>query len=1000
MSTPENPLARFRSYSYHHILIACQDSGVASALLESKDFLGLFLEQTQTTQTNRIRSVKNTTPGLDATDYVVIINGMVDADLSISSIEWDSSTAANAVEGDRYNSLAVEGVMTIREPRGFRFMGRIKDACAALGKDTNGVVWMLKTVFVGHGNSEFIGDFTEMMTNIKPLLFFMENVTGTFDETGSQYEIKFAGNNDGYARLPQMMRVANGITVRLGGEGDKKDISLVGAMAALETKVNEIYDSFYNCVVEGYKKSLNASSQTQTTDVPFQRVHYSIKLEKPYTDTSAYKVTDGPQQSKDGIGKCDDPLILKLGQSATVEEGMREIMSRCIQVKKDAENTTQAYTYKITSTIKSGSDIQPTKGDVNKTNLDAVQFSNPFDYVVEFKIQQFPIVSNDLVTKIINQQAKAGVPPEFPDNLGENLLTLDYIYTGKNIDIINFDIKMQLGMAFLQITTTSDNVLEQRSTLLRNYKIANPDNRLGTNNIKSPLFLGVPIKDPALRNSQDSSATLSFDAALNAHASLEVAQATVTILGNPYLLGATGSTKYQVLEQKARSLQPTGDNNDIFKHWGAIPALAKINIRMPRSNDDFKLMEQGGGDFTQPFWYDGYYYVYSIKHMFRDGLFTQELSMVALLNQSKLNQYLTQGKDDSKGFICEEYNFGDGSTINGSGVSSKVPIDQQYTNSQLIMMTRTLQLAALALGKVNDLQTIQITRAIVLNESLAGDFKFPGGQAKIGDVGQSHLSYGITQFGLATLRDTLKADPQALALFNDSSINDSSVTVANVDSIPEKNLINALYKDIFALAMTMSRVDFIRKQLPPSVGHFSDDRRDEFPEFVFRKYNGGLGATLKTLDSRNITYARNALQNYLNIQTNKQPGFVDSVNGVIPTLHTNIFDVALRIPGGTFDNPPKTTIGEKTFDTYQLITDRIIQLGGGTVIPGQGIGTEVTSNTKPTVESTTAGDLLSRLNPDQIATGDASTTQELEEARARQKEKKQADEKKRACGNT
>jgi hypothetical protein len=77
--------------------------------------------------------------------------------------------------------------------------------------------------------------------------------------------------------------------------------------------------------------------------------------------------------------------------------------------------------------------------------------------------------------------------------------------------------------------------------------------------------------------------------------------------------------------------QNTSDEEDrsvrVLKNWNQIPAIAKVNIRMPLNSDT--LSSENSPELTN-FWYDGYYYIFSIKHMFDGGEFTQKLDMLSM----------------------------------------------------------------------------------------------------------------------------------------------------------------------------------------------------------------------------------------------------------------------------------------------------------------------------------------------------------------------------------
>ena len=47
MSRPENPLSQYYSYSYHHILIACNTTAAAEFLQETNQFITFQRDETQ-----------------------------------------------------------------------------------------------------------------------------------------------------------------------------------------------------------------------------------------------------------------------------------------------------------------------------------------------------------------------------------------------------------------------------------------------------------------------------------------------------------------------------------------------------------------------------------------------------------------------------------------------------------------------------------------------------------------------------------------------------------------------------------------------------------------------------------------------------------------------------------------------------------------------------------------------------------------------------------------
>ena len=61
---------------------------------------------------------------------------------------------------------------------------------------------------------------------------------------------------------------------------------------------------------------------------------------------------------------------------------------------------------------------------------------------------------------------------------------------------------------------------------------------------------------------------------------------------------------------------------------------------MPSNDDD--------SDFSEPFWYEGFYYCFGITHNFDDGLFTQQLDMISLPQSDEKETDTQKEKDKTK----------------------------------------------------------------------------------------------------------------------------------------------------------------------------------------------------------------------------------------------------------------------------------------------------------------------------------------------------------------
>ena len=234
----KNPLHEYRSYSYHHILIACDTTVVAekiAGLTSTTDSdVGNF--------TDLIYAKRGAERGIELNsiadgNYVVVINGARDGEFSIDDAKWSTlispindNTSSEAIQG---TTMATEGSFNVSEPRGVRFLSIVNDIGEKLGTGPTGITWVMKTIFVGHtdkNNPKFIVD-------TKPLMFMLVELLGTFDERGSKYKITFVSNTNGAGKtvLYNQLPISS---LSTSSESNTLHQVLTGGKNSLEFKLN------------------------------------------------------------------------------------------------------------------------------------------------------------------------------------------------------------------------------------------------------------------------------------------------------------------------------------------------------------------------------------------------------------------------------------------------------------------------------------------------------------------------------------------------------------------------------------------------------------------------------------------------------------------------------------------------------------------------------------------------------------------------------------------
>jgi len=620
MSNPKNPLDVFRSYAYHHILVACDGTNTADSLTSAP--LSAYDHPS-----NKFCPQSLTGAG----NYIVLINGMTDAQFYISTAKW-SSVMIPRVRGQGQTSasstMAVDGELQIVEPRGLNFYNLLNQATKSLRIDPSAMVYVLKTIFVGITD---VGT-EEVISTIRPMPFILTDITSSFSHTGAEYNISFVGMVNGAGKMPHANSIVQGFT------GTIPPGSIPEALSYIKDQLNELYR-------DQRAKTINAAStcgvDRDIVDIEneFMNVEYDIKVSSKYDSYVAGNALPANRQST-GNG---DSHISDLGESTSIERIIDEVMRSSKQVLSDLEGeatddteTSKRKMYKITS------DVQ----------IDRSQSK----YKVTYYVNQY------VGTVVRAEDIETYTPPTGPT--GESVgIEFDYIFTGDNIDIIEFDMDMQYGLTFLQMLGTNSSCPTSR---LDNKMFGNPDtlvagigNKDGAGDqkppaagcynsdqpsddvVKKPLFLGSMLTHPSFRDTRTPGAAAGFNSLLHRIAALENIGAKMKIRGNPQLLedSILQRSDLEAAEEMITQSVPNSDR-PLIPGTHTIPGYIKVNIMMPRawqmsetedlSNPNDYVIADAAGDYASAFWYKGWYMLLQIDHVFSDGEFTQELEIYSL----------------------------------------------------------------------------------------------------------------------------------------------------------------------------------------------------------------------------------------------------------------------------------------------------------------------------------------------------------------------------------
>lgn len=589
MSNPSNVLSDFQSYSYHHVLLATDGSSTSRAFRESVN-LGDF-RRAQGTPSAGDYAVRNIQTDDGQGRFVVLIDTMTDSKLSIESVKWETIVAPKR-EGDtdkglRYgNTIEVDGEIIIQEPYGLDLYRILANASRDLGKSPASIVYVLKTIFVGNHSD----GSSEMISTVRPFEFVLTDIVSTIDNKGTMYKLEIVGMQNGVSKLPQHALAAQGISIEIQ-PGEFISNAVKKFEQALNAVYNEHVDSIYG--------KLKAADNTQTPEIldkKFQRVKYTFSVDDVYTKApyTAGTVENKSTQGENGV------VTLTTGPSGTIESMLHKIMNSCAEVDRDGKATNteeEYYIYKLVSTV------LPSPDD---------------SYNIHYEIRRYLMIQQDQDGELIDPS-----PGEF--------IEFDYMYTGQNVDVLEFDLKFDLGLSFFMTVATAPNLPrtpeEWKSgievgelTGTPNTSWANPVTNSTSQqlDIRAPLYLSTKVDDPLIKNKQDSLSGASYEQLFKRHAALEHVEASIKIAGNPNLLD-------EIVNTINTDEDPTAGNTGL-KDVSRTPALIKVNVLFPTDNNLSDVKE---------FWYKGFYNIYSITQNFDGGLFTQDIQMFSVPRNTK-----------------------------------------------------------------------------------------------------------------------------------------------------------------------------------------------------------------------------------------------------------------------------------------------------------------------------------------------------------------------------
>lgn len=633
-----NANSKYRTYSYHHILIACAHGGVAEALSTTSNDLSLFSEG------SRSGALRGGSAG--GGEYFILVNGMKDAHFVIKSASWLSMKNPNT--SSPYGPTepggaisAIEGEIVIEEPGGIDLLNVFSEITTTLMTRPVEQTYLLKTVFVGHttdGN-------TVVDSSVAPIFFAALDIEVDIKSSGVVYLIKCGGIVNGVGHIAQYADGNRGTSVTF-----PPGTTLKAGFEMLTATVNKENERKRQKTLEDTRNDSGAQVLADSKVVTY-KYEVSPELENLLIGSNS-KVNEKDKTGGVTLTAAGEESVTsfvhRVGMTAVEVTGREpdpNAQEKSPAAKKVPHKSSQTATpAEIAAGKPAGKPTGDTKPSSPNAGVDSTK-ENTQQYLKVHTVRRSTAEGTEIVYFLSTEDA--GVNKDCAlSPAPEDTIEFDYIFTGKNVDIRDLDLKLSLGAAFFQTRRASHAFPDQE----RSNAGTVTDQVAGggsTSFSAGALPCGTTLSRsefPAVVTSGNSAVaagpTMDYFSDLSKFIGMNRINLKMTIIGHPVLMAESVASP----EEHLRILRlPKGDRAAAIAapNGTRVPKFAKVNIKYPSKGAnyaDLRLI------------YDGVYHILNINNIFDGGEFTQELDLMAVLDGSPLtpSSVAAPGKDQEK----------------------------------------------------------------------------------------------------------------------------------------------------------------------------------------------------------------------------------------------------------------------------------------------------------------------------------------------------------------
>lgn len=669
MTNAINKLDEFESHSVHYVLLAARTTDDVRAFTENSD-----VAQSQTLQAiDKCKQLGDAVQlsGSNTDSVFMLLDTRRFSQFLIDSFEIETYIAGLAVPGSNTpNAVGTQMVFNVLDSSGISFANFLQYVMdEKLKVSFDGMTLLLRVIFVGHtadGKTKVVQSMG-IPAIFNTIQVDLNEIKGIYTckcfpliglPSNSGYNAKWTsiGSSTNYfsgTGANTLGAVVKSFEQRLNDESLQRYRELNGITqnaGSAQTSVTRFGRPVqYMLTIPDTWENLQFSGPAQGAAIETNFAEL-IKQEQAARKTAAEQQKAA---QKNASAPAKDSFV-SVDPSLTITEVLDVIFSQTLGVRELANFPTGNNNPDL---IKFYKHLVTVTSDDNSftVHVDVVEFSVPRVDTTSEKSSQLGNGTDQFFT-IVQEPGRA------EKRVPKNYLEYDYIYSGKNVDVLSLDLKIEnLNLLLMQGTKIGQPALTA----------ANDEGQVQTDGttagVNSMSVAGRGAKDPILLRTLTAEERSNFNnlggnARSNSGASPQAvnqeytrnisdfynasSQAKMTIRGNPEFLERVTLTSIpkHVSAVTITSTTTSSSNDDVKRKWrqsldervlttvygpsvATSPFFVKVNVYGP--NVDFRTFEpvMDGKDFAKQLLTDNYYWCGVIKSKIENSKFTQELDL-------------------------------------------------------------------------------------------------------------------------------------------------------------------------------------------------------------------------------------------------------------------------------------------------------------------------------------------------------------------------------------